>query len=136
MTALEQGVKSMGDPSWKCISIDDVPANTRRGGDLRILLSPGTVGAASGFMGAATIAPGDRIGEHYHPYSEEFVFVIGGRLTAVLDGVPLEVGARHALLIPAKVRHRLINEGDEDAVLVFSLSPLAPRPELGHVETE
>jgi putative monooxygenase len=56
------------------ISMDDIAADTRRGGDLRTMLSPRTVGSTSGFMGVAMNAPGDKINEHYHPYSEEFVF--------------------------------------------------------------
>ena len=40
------------------------------------------------------------------------------------------------MLIPIGVRHRLVNDGDETAFFVFSCGPLAPRPELGHVDTE
>jgi putative monooxygenase len=29
-----------------------------------------------------------------------------------------------------------MNEGQEEILLVFHLSPLAPKPELGHVDTE
>jgi putative monooxygenase len=50
-------------------SLDDLPPDTRRGGEVRTLLSPKSVGSTSGFMGVATIAPGDWISEHYHPYS-------------------------------------------------------------------
>ena len=35
-------------------------------------------GSTSGFMGVATIGPGDWIAEHYHPYSEEFIYVVRG----------------------------------------------------------
>ena len=122
------------EPSIK--SVDDAHADTRRGGDVRTLLSPKTVGSTSGFMGVATIEPGDRIAEHYHPYSEEFIYVVSGRITARLDGIPQHVEARQSLYIPINVRHRLMNEGQEDAFMVFHLGPLAPRPELGHVDTE
>ena len=54
-------------------SLDDVAPDRRRGGEVRVLLSPSTVGSTSGFMGTATLAPGERIAEHYHPYSEEFL---------------------------------------------------------------
>jgi putative monooxygenase len=111
-------------------------ADTRRGGDLRVLLSPKTVGSTSGFMGYATIAPGDKISEHYHPYSEEFCYVIKGTMIARLDGTPHEVKAGQAVFIPINVRHRLMNQGSEEVAIVFHLSPLAPRPELGHVDTE
>jgi putative monooxygenase len=113
-----------------------MPADTRRGGDLRVLLSPKTVGSKSGFMGYATIAPGDKISEHYHPYSEEFCYVVKGTMTARLDGTPHEVKAGQGVFIPINVRHRLMNQGSEEVAIVFHLSPLAPRPELGHVDTE
>jgi putative monooxygenase len=117
-------------------AVDDITADTRRGGDVRTLLSPKSVGCSSGFMGVASIAPGDKISEHYHPYSEEFIYLISGRLTAQLDGVPHELKARQGLFIPINVKHRLKNESNEDAFFVFHLGPLAPRPELGHVDTE
>jgi putative monooxygenase len=117
-------------------SADDMPADSRRGGDVRTLLSPKTVGCTSGFMGVATIAPGDWIAEHYHPYSEEFIYVVTGNLVAELDGERHDVPIRHGLFIPIHVKHRLRNEGDEEAQIVFHLGPLAPRPPMGHVDTE
>jgi putative monooxygenase len=117
-------------------SVDDVPADTRRGGDVRTLLSPKSVGSTSGFMGVATIGAGDRISEHYHPYSEEFIYVVSGQLDAQLDGKSHQVRARQGLMIPINVKHRLVNDGAEEAFIVFHLGPLAPRPDLGHVDTE
>ena len=117
-------------------SMDQATADTRRGGDVRALLSPKTVGSTSGFMGVATMAPGDRISEHYHPYSEEFIFVVRGTLTADLDDEPHTLGEGEAMMVPINMRHRLRNEGDEEAFIVFHLGPLAPEPPLGHVDTE
>jgi putative monooxygenase len=39
-------------------------------------------------------------------------------------------------MIPAYMRHRFRNVGDDEARIVFHLGPLAPRPQLGHVDTE
>jgi len=114
----------------------DVPADTRRGGDVRTLLSPKSAGSTSGFMGVATIPAGDRISEHYHPYSEEFVYCVRGAISAQLEGEPHEVRAGEALFIPINMKHRLVNEGAEEAFIVFHLGPLAPEPPLGHVDTE
>ena len=116
--------------------VDETSADNRRGGDVRTLLSPKTVGSTSGFMGVATIPGGDWISEHYHPYSEEFIYVCSGSLTADLDGEAQQVNGGEALYIPINVKHRLRNEGDEDAFIVFHLGPLAPRPDIGHVDTE
>ncbi|CAN3983665.1 cupin domain-containing protein [Kitasatospora purpeofusca] len=118
------------------VAADEAPVNRRRGGLLRTLLGPANTGATSGFTGLATLAPGEFVNEHYHPYSEEFVYLITGRITVALNGEPLELAAREGLLIPVGVRHRLTNTGDEPAELVYHLGPLAPRPDLGHVDTE
>ena len=116
--------------------VDETPADNRRGGDVRTLLSPKSVGSTSGFMGVATIPAGDWISEHYHPYSEEFIYVCSGSLTADLDGDAQTVNNGEALYIPVNVKHRLRNEGDAEAFIVFHLGPLAPRPDIGHVDTE
>ncbi|MFF3560077.1 cupin domain-containing protein [Streptomyces sp. NPDC002574] len=118
------------------VNLGDTAPNRRRGGDLRAMLTPTAVGATSGFMGVALVQPGERIGEHYHPYSEEFVYVECGSLEVDLDGVPCPLRPEQGLMIPPYVRHRFRNVGSTEARLVFHLGPLAPRPELGHVDTE
>lgn len=132
----QQSQEAKADRPHGTRSVDDTGSDTRRGGDVRTLLSPKTVGSTSGFMGVATIGPGDRISEHYHPYSEEFVFCVRGTITAQLDDEPHQVSAGTGLFIPINMRHRLLNEGEEEAFMVFHLGPLAPEPHLGHVDTE
>lgn len=128
--------RQAGSPAAAVVRESDVPANRRRGGDVRTVLSPATVGSTSGFTGTVTVQPGEVVTEHYHPYSEEFLVVVGGRLVVRLDAVDHLVEAGSGVFIPIGVRHRLRNPGDQPAHAVFSLSPLAPRPELGHVDTE
>lgn len=126
----------MADGRVTTIAIDDVPPNRRRGADVRVLLSPATVGSKSGFTGVAHLEPGDSIIEHYHPYSEEFIFLVSGDLVVIADGEPVELRAGEAMLVPTGMRHRLENRVDERGFLVFHLGPLAPKPHLGHVDTE
>ncbi|MEV6846605.1 cupin domain-containing protein [Actinoplanes sp. NPDC051411] len=114
----------------------DVEPNRRRGGDLRVLLGPKTVGSTSGFMGALTLQPGEFVAEHYHPYSEEFLFVVSGAMDVQVDGEYRRVEANQGLMVPIGVRHRVENNGSEPSFAVFSLGPLAPEPRLGHVDTE
>jgi putative monooxygenase len=120
----------------RVIGIDDVPAVTTRGGDIRLLLTPGTVGAATGFSGVAIVKPGERIAEHYHPYSDEFLYVASGDVTLDLDDEPITLCAGQGVLVPRYVRHRVRNAGEVEARVVFHLCPLAPRADLGHVDTE
>jgi len=126
----------VADYRVKKVAFDDIAPNRKRGGDLRAMLTPSTVGAESGFMGVATLQPDEVITEHFHPYSEEFLYVAAGQLRVRLNGEPLDMHAGEAVLIPSGVRHRLHNDADEAATVVFFLSPLAPRPDLGHVDTE
>ena len=118
------------------INVADVAANTRRGGDIRVTLSPRTVGSISGFGGTLQLAPGEFVTEHYHPYSEEFLHVVAGSLELTVDSRVVALGPDDAFCVPIGARHRLVNVGGEPATAVFHLSPLAPRPELGHVDTE
>lgn len=120
----------------RIVSIDEAPENRRHGAELRTMLTPPSCGATSGFMGLAIIQPGERIREHYHPYSEEFVFVVSGDLEVDLDGVTSALKPDQALMIPINMRHRFRNVGSTEARMVFHCGPLAPRPDLGHVSTE
>jgi putative monooxygenase len=118
------------------VSAGHVRPDRRRGGELRPLLTPGTAGATSGFMGVATVDPGDAVREHYHPYSEEFLYVVSGEALIRVDGEPIGMRPGDALLLPRHTRHRLENHGAEPVRVVFHLSPLAPEPAMGHVDTE
>lgn len=121
----------------KKVAATDVEVNRRRGGEIRVLLSPKTVRSTSGFGGTLTMAPGDYVSEHYHPYSEEFLYVVRGELVVTVDGdTEVTLAAGEATMVPKNIRHRVENRGTEEAFCVLHLSPLAPRPELGHVDTE
>ncbi|ASF08322.1 WhiE II homolog [Nocardia brasiliensis NBRC 14402] len=125
------------DPAvTRVVAAADIAPNARRGGDLRVLLSPRTVESTAGFLGVLRLAPGEFVSEHYHPYSEEFLYVVAGSLTVLLDGAPVEVAQGSAVFVPIGVRHRVQNDGSAPAEAVFQLAPLAPEPALGHVDTE
>ena len=118
------------------VSREATPPNRRRGGDIRVLLSPASVGSTAGFLGTLTLEPGEIVTEHWHPYSEEFLYCQSGEVTVRLDGEERRLAAESAVHIPIGVRHRIVNDTDQQAVFVFFCGPLAPRPELGHVDTE
>ncbi|MFD4790062.1 cupin domain-containing protein [Streptomyces sp. NPDC058459] len=118
------------------VNLEDVASNRKRGGDIRITLSPRTVGCTSGFGGTLRLTAGEYVTEHLHPYSEEFLHVVTGELSITLDDEAVTLRPGDSVLVPVGVRHRLVNTGQETAQVVFHLSPLAPRPELGHVDTE
>ena len=118
------------------VSRSDAAPNRRRGGDIRVLLSPASVGSTAGFMGTLTLEPGEVVTEHWHPYSEEFLYCQAGDVLITLDGEQRRLVAESAVHIPVGVRHRIVNDTSTQAFFVFLAGPLAPRPELGHVDTE
>ena len=114
----------------------DTAPNRRRGGDIRVLLSPASVGATAGFMGTLTLEPGEVVTEHWHPYSEEYLYCQSGDVLVTLDGEERRLTTESAVHIPLGVKHRIVNDTAATATFVFFCGPLAPRPELGHVDTE
>jgi len=118
------------------VALTDAEPNTRRGGTLRVVLGPKTAGATTGFMGVLDLAPGEYVSEHYHPYSEEFLYVVRGSMNVRVDGEWISLDANEGVLVPIGVRHRVENNGTDPSSAVFSLGPLAPEPRLGHVDTE
>jgi putative monooxygenase len=118
------------------VNVEEAFPNHRRGGDIRVCLSPKTVGCTSGFGGFVTLEAGEFVSEHYHPYSEEFLYVIEGELEMTVEGNPITLKPGDSLWIPINAKHRLVNKTGAQARGVFQLAPLAPRPELGHVDTE
>lgn len=123
-------------PEFRTHAVADVVPLPDRGGELRIVLGPSNAGTLSGLLVVAEIDPGERIREHYHPYSDEMVLLDRGRLLLTIDDQKHEVDEGHAFLIPRGARHRMTNIGTGQLRAVLSLGPLAPRPELGHVDTE
>lgn len=118
------------------VAMHEISPTRRQGGALRALLTPNRVGATAGFMGVLTVRPGEVVSEHYHPYSDKFMFVVRGELTVRLDGGLIKLDGNDALMVRRGARHRLQNTGSDETFVVFYLGPLAPRPQLGHVDTE
>jgi putative monooxygenase len=114
----------------------DVTPTRRAGGAIRVLLSPRTVGSTSGFNATLTLAPGEYVSEQYHPYSDKYLYLVRGALTVRVAGRPVPLTADQAYFVPRDTPHRIENTGADTAFVVFAVSPLAPRPELGHVDTE
>ncbi|GAA0941740.1 cupin domain-containing protein [Nonomuraea longicatena] len=122
--------------SARKVSLGDVAPTKRFGCDIRALLTPARVGSTSGFLGTMSLAPGEIVAAHYHPYSDEFWFVAEGRLTVRIGGEELAAAQGDALFVPRGTEHRIENTGERPALVVFQIAPLAPSPELGHVDVE
>ena len=103
---------------------------------MRPVLSPSSAGSTTGFMGTGRISVGDWVDEHYHPYSEEFLYILSGEATAEIDEETYIIRGEQGIVIPIGYRHRVSNRGSEEVRFIYHLGPLAPSPEEGHVTTE
>lgn len=118
------------------VALHEVGPVRRQGGETRVLLTPARVGATAGFSGTLALEPGERVTEHYHPYSDEFVYLVRGSVRVYVDGASVDLAADESLMVRRGARHRIECTGDGPAFAVFHIAPLAPSPELGHVDTE
>jgi quercetin dioxygenase-like cupin family protein/heme-degrading monooxygenase HmoA len=118
------------------IRADEIEPYRARGGQLRMVLSPASVGSRSGYMGTAVLQPGEHIVEHFHPYSEEFLYVVHGELVLEVEGEEWKLADGEGIYVPIGRRHRLRNVGSTESLTVYHIGPLAPDPSLAHVDTE
>lgn len=74
-------------------------------------------------MGFQSIAPGGRVREHSHGEQIELQICFRGRGRVIVDGAshPLQPGT--ACFLGYDVKHELINEGPEDLVMLWVISP-------------
>ena len=118
------------------VSRSSMPIKADHGGSMHVLLSPRTVETKTGFMGTLVLAPDEVYKKHYHPYSDEYLYITNGEVTITGDSNAIVAQAGTGIFIPKDAPHRLQNTGTEDATIVFFACPLAPRPDLGHVMLE
>jgi mannose-6-phosphate isomerase-like protein (cupin superfamily) len=69
-----------------------------------------------------TLRPGEEIGEEVHTL-DQFIRVEEGEGKAVLDGVEHKIEDGSAIVIPAGMRHNVINDSDEEMKLYTIYSP-------------
>jgi putative monooxygenase len=106
------------------------------GGEVRALLTPAAVGSTAGFLATLALAPGEFMSAHRHPYSEEFLYVAAGDIVVRIDGRELRARQGDAVFVARDAEHRIQNAGTVQALVVMAIGPLAPSPELGHVDVE
>ncbi|HYB40302.1 MAG TPA: cupin domain-containing protein [Candidatus Methylomirabilis sp.] len=96
-----------------------VPAN----GHADPALYPARTGFDGLSMGFQSVAPGGRIREHSHGEQVELQVCFRGRGRVVVDGVEHWLGPGTACFLGYDVKHEIINEGPDDLVMLWIVSP-------------
>ncbi|MBE9507090.1 MAG: cupin domain-containing protein [Chloroflexi bacterium] len=101
-----------------------VPAiATASGTQIRVLLD--TTGEGQGRMSLAmeTLKPGQQVAPHWHTHLEEIYYILKGQGRMEIGDEAREVGIGDVILIPVNETHCLYNTGDDDLVLLCTVSP-------------
>jgi quercetin dioxygenase-like cupin family protein len=96
-----------------------VPAN----GHADPTLTPASTGFAVLSMGYQTVAPSGRIREHSHGDQVELQICFRGRGRVEVDGASHPLVPGTACLLGYDVKHEIINEGAEDLVMLWVITP-------------
>jgi len=117
------------------MATQDVPLITARGGTIRVLISPKNTGATQFILGVSTLEPHGEVNNHVHDFSHEAFYVMKGEgVISFADHEAIAFGPGDAVHVPKGTAHKIRNTGTEEIQVVFTASPLAPSPELGHRE--
>jgi mannose-6-phosphate isomerase-like protein (cupin superfamily) len=64
---------------------------------------------------------GEDIGEETHDHVDQFIRVESGQGTAILNGKSFALGDGAAVVIPAGVRHNIVNASKSEALKLYTL---------------
>ena len=96
-----------------------VPAN----GHADPKLTPDRTGFPPLSMGYQTIAPGGRVREHSHGDQVELQICFRGHGHVMVDGTRHALVPGTACLLGYGVKHEIVNEGAEDLVMMWVITP-------------
>ena len=96
-----------------------VPAN----GHADPALYPARTGFDGLSMGFQSVAPAGRIREHSHGEQVELQICFRGRGRVMVDGVEHRLVPGTACFLGYDVKHEIINEGPDDLVMLWIVSP-------------
>lgn len=103
-------------------------------GTLRWLCNAELAAESQQTFGLSEIFPGQRNPLHYHPNCEEILHVVQGECDHSHDGQWTRLSAGSTIVIPAGVRHNLINRGLTSVICMISFS--SPHRETVFLEGE
>jgi mannose-6-phosphate isomerase-like protein (cupin superfamily) len=111
--------------------IGDIEKETKENNNFRKVLYT----AKNSQLVIMCIQPGDEIGEEVHDL-DQFIRIEDGKGKAILDDVEHEIEDDYAVVIPAGVKHNVVNTGDGSLKLYTVYSPPEHRDGVVHETRE
>lgn len=109
-------------PGVTVVRDGDTPVERFPWGTLRWLVNENRAPGCLQTFGVSTIGPGGKNPLHYHPNCEEILYVASGRCRHRVDDDTVELATGDVIVIPAGVRHNLVNTGPTDVVCLIAFS--------------
>ena len=72
-----------------------------------------------------SLRPGEDIGEEIHGEIDQMFFIVEGKAELIMGGKPITLDEHEVALVPAGVKHNLINPGKKPIKLFTIYSPPA-----------
>lgn len=76
-----------------------------------------------------TLQPGEEIGEEVHEDHDQFLRIEEGEGKAILDGEEFELKDDWAVVVPAGVKHNIINTSDAEKMKLYTIYAPPEHPE-------
>ncbi len=113
----------------RVVRVEEVPSrrnaetsgNARDQGHWKSLIGKDS-GSTDLALGIGWLKPGDVHLLHHHEETSEFYYVLEGSGRVTVAGEEVEVGPGTVIYIPAGDKHRVINNGDKELVVLFGYS--------------
>jgi quercetin dioxygenase-like cupin family protein len=75
------------------------------------------------FSWHATFPPGTFVPPHIHPAQDEFIYMLEGRLDAMIDGKEFTATVSDLIRLPQSIPHGLFNNSDQPVKCFFWVTP-------------
>jgi quercetin dioxygenase-like cupin family protein len=75
------------------------------------------------FSWHATFPPGTFVPPHIHPTQDEFIYMLEGRLDAMIDGKEFTATTSDLIRLPQSIPHGLFNNSDQPVKCFFWVTP-------------
>jgi len=108
--------------SSKVTDAAQLPIEKSAWGTLQWVCNEKLMPGAAQTVGFAMILPGKRNPVHFHPNCEEVLYVLSGQGSQSYDGRTILMKPGMTILIPAKVKHFMVNTGTEPLRALISFS--------------
>lgn len=99
------------------------PFITKDKSEIREILSPRNSIIKSQSLAEARVLPNEMTEEHYHIQTEEIYYILQGNGLMIIDGEKQEVKEFDGIAIPPRAKHKILNIGDVDLIILCCCVP-------------